>query len=683
MYKKPALLALLLFIPLNALIFQNATVGFVLFISSLALTTLSISPYIAPERTPITQLFFGALAILLSILLIGTGLYYLIPIPISVILLLTLSPILLSLALPEKDIPLSKSVDISKRHTALFLLFLISIASWWIPLFSVEITSAVRSPWNILDPRALFAIFIASFALASLALTKAPTRLTIGSTCILLFSVLAFGFTLYPLGYGFDPFIHRATIQHIAEHGTITPKPLYYIGQYILELIAVHSFSLPLKTVDTVLVPLLLALITPVSAYIGFRSVIKRPIAAILSLILIPFSAFIITTPQGLAYVFILSLLFLSLGKFNKDTAVPWSILALLTAGTLAIHPLAGIPAVLYFIILLLIQAPIKKVWVITILAPISLLSATILPLVFFLQAQSSGLSISLHPERIFLPIETSFSGYFQNGFNTWLDLLYLVGENQLLIAIIFSALGTFILWKKTRNNLVLLPVFMVVLWFVNYWILKHALEFSFLIEYERDNYANRLLELMQIFLLPGIGFLFASASKQLEKRPTPLTMGFIFIMAILATSQTYMAYPRDDGYARSSGFNVAKADYDAAYAIHEHGQNEDYIVLANQTVSSAALETFGFKTYYHGNIFYYPIPTGGVLYEYYLEMADNAPTKTTAIQAMDTAGVDLAYFVLNDYWWRSEVILERAKREADDWFAVADGAITIFVYLR
>jgi hypothetical protein len=208
-------------------------------------------------------------------------------------------------------------------------------------------------------------------------------------------------------------------------------------------------------------------------------------------------------------------------------------------------------------------------------------------------------------------------------------------------------------------------------------------MEFSFLIEYERANYALRMLTLTMIFLLPHVGFAFAAIEKKLSQKPKILFSSFAVLLSLLVMANVYGAYPRHDNYARSAGFNVAKSDQDAVWAINEAGGDEDYIVLANQAVSAAALEAFGFKKYYPGDIFYYPIPTGGELYEFFLEMSNGDPSQFNAEKAMDVAGVDTAFFVVNNYWWQSNRIIENAKREADDWWALGDGAVTIFVYKR
>jgi len=105
--------------------------------------------------------------------------------------------------------------------------------------------------------------------------------------------------------------------------------------------------------------------------------------------------------------------------------------------------------------------------------------------------------------------------------------------------------------------------------------------------------------------------------------------------------------------------------------------------VLANQQVSAAALREFGFSRYYKGDVYFYPIPTGGTLYQYYLDMVYKKPAKDTMLKAMDFAGVGQSYFVLNKYWWAFPKILAEAKLEADSWTEIKDGEIYIFKYSK
>ncbi|MFH1767412.1 MAG: hypothetical protein ABH826_05015 [Patescibacteria group bacterium] len=168
-----------------------------------------------------------------------------------------------------------------------------------------------------------------------------------------------------------------------------------------------------------------------------------------------------------------------------------------------------------------------------------------------------------------------------------------------------------------------------------------------------------------------------------LENRPKILRFSWIFLLAFLITANVYGAYPRHDNYARSAGFNVGTDDFDAVYAIDEIGESGKYVVLANQTISAAALQSFGFKTYFPGDIFYYPVPTGGELYSIFLKMVEDNPSRDYALEAMDLTGVDQAFLVVNDYWWQSDKIKERAKEEAQDWFSVGDGKVTVFIFNR
>lgn len=79
--------------------------------------------------------------------------------------------------------------------------------------------------------------------------------------------------------------------------------------------------------------------------------------------------------------------------------------------------------------------------------------------------------------------------------------------------------------------------------------------------------------------------------------------------------------------------------------------------------------------------IFYYPIPTSGPLYQYYLNMVYKKPSRETMLAAMDSVGVNEGYFVLNKYWWAFPKILEEAKLEADSWEVIGDNDIYIFSY--
>jgi len=154
-----------------------------------------------------------------------------------------------------------------------------------------------------------------------------------------------------------------------------------------------------------------------------------------------------------------------------------------------------------------------------------------------------------------------------------------------------------------------------------------------------------------------------------------------------LLSCSVYHSYPRFDDYYNSRSFSTSQSDINAVRWINQDANNNDnYIVLANQQVSAAALKEFGFKKYFNtenGELFYYPIPTGDKLYSYYLTMVDEKADKKTALNAADLVGADTVYFVLNNYWFGFEKILTEAEVDADDIKKIDDGKIFIFKYLK
>ena len=101
--------------------------------------------------------------------------------------------------------------------------------------------------------------------------------------------------------------------------------------------------------------------------------------------------------------------------------------------------------------------------------------------------------------------------------------------------------------------------------------------------------------------------------------------------------------------------------------AIHANAKGDEYVVLSNQSVSAAAVQAYGFPTRY-------AIPTSGRLYQLYSDMVYIKPAAQTMFEAMDVAHVNLAYFVMNNYWPNASRIIEAAKREAKTRWEVHEG---------
>ncbi|MBT4856812.1 hypothetical protein HON52_01330 [Candidatus Uhrbacteria bacterium] len=670
---------------LNQLSVQNAAIGGLCLVIFLICAGALFGSRLIKDKDTLIQMGVGLSAVIALLAIGGAAIYYISIVQSWMLFVLCLLTLCIG-AWMARGGSAAKEEGFNGNFltwTALIAI-IICIAAWWNAIAPIDITQAIRSVWLIADPGSIISLAIAII----LSITISPflsNRLRFALFGSILLSVWIVPTLTYSLGYGFDPFIHRTTISHIAEFGTITPKPFYYIGQYALELISSMVFSVPIYLIDAVLVPILGAILLSAAGIYGFAQTASGKGWAAISLFLLPLGVFISTTPQALAYIFTGVLILLSLPILARtEHQPPRLLLGLLAFAALITHPLAGIPACLYTLCVWVVANRHANVIQGSLLAPIATVSAIIIPAVFLIQASLSGLLISFSLQDLAWD-QLNLTGFWRNQFSSIFDGLYLFIDNQLWISLVLAMAGAILLIKRHAGARIHLPLLMVVLWMINYFILTLTLQFDFLIEYERTNYAQRLLTISLLFLIPHVGFAIDGIFSILQNRARALRLGFTVLLTLTISSGIYGAFPRNDNYARSAGFNVSTTDFDAATTINDMGGDQQYIVLANQAVSAAALELYGFAQYYHEDIFYYPIPTGGELYSKYLQMADVDPTRETMIDAMDLAGVDLGFFVLNDYWWDSSRISEAAKQEADSWLRVGDSQneITIFIFSR
>ncbi|MBU4453138.1 hypothetical protein L6260_00905 [Candidatus Parcubacteria bacterium] len=666
----------------NILSIQNPTLGAICALGYLLSLAHLFGTRFMLTGTKLQKLLIGLLASIAIMMLGGSAIYYL-----GSVTQLNLS-ILLTAILCIASICARKTTCDSDKENArsilgLSVIFALAMITWWLQISQIDIIQSVRSIWLVVDPRLL--LLIATVILMTvLMVARGASKLTVTMLSILLASVLSMAYIVYILGYGFDPFIHRATVEHIAQFGTITPKPLYYIGQYSLELIGILIFSLPIKILDGLLVPLLAGILIPQSAYFSVKSLGQNWRMMLIALFLLPLGAFISTTPQALAYILTTCLVLLSLPiLLKKITAKTYlAFLFILTLAILITHPLAGIPSAIFFLFVFINRLNISFKIQTTLSLITTTLGALVLPVIFIVQSAKSNLAIDFSVTNLSWD-QLNLTGFFSNHFNSWLDGFYLVIDNHLWIVLILALAGIYFAKKEKLPSGIYAFIYASIASFLSYLILTLTLQFEFLIEYERSNYSDRLLTLTIIFLIPFVGITLSSIWVRIEKKSISLKLAFVLIITLIGTAMIYGAYPRHDNYARSAGFNVSQADVDCVYAIDKYAQGKDYIVLANQAVSSSAIEAFGFSHYYNNDIFYYPIPTGGELYNYYLKMTDNEPSSQTMHEAMDFTGAEIGFLVVNDYWWDSQRIIEHAKNQADDWFALGDGEVTIFIFER
>jgi len=673
---------------------QNAVLGAILLALFFLYYGTALGRAIVPHDTGLHRAWAGSFLLLSLVMLAGTVAYYVGSVNENVwavVVILTAAFVYYAAIRHEREHDTLHSFDhkIPACVVLSIIMGMLLIIAGVSVITGAEITEAVRSPWEQIPSALFLPIFGVCLIVAALVSRGKERAWILPLVMATLFIFVSLAALVYPLGYGFDSFIHLTTVEHIAENGTITPKPFYYIGQYSAVLFFTQAFHLPIDIIDRMLLPLLTALLLPLAWFFAFVHLGDNKRAAIFSLLglfFIPLSGFIVTTPQGLANLWTLIIILLTI-PLLKDTKEV-SLLALFVLGitALAIHPLAGIPILLY--LALIATGPFAHLSPIPVISKsifwiIAALGSVILPLVFVINAKISGLALhldwaSLSPARWFEGVNLEL--FFENRFSSILDFVYLYGFNTALILVILSLIG-FLVYRRDLSKNFMVPIIMIVMLLINFLVMRTAVEFTFLIDYERANYSDRLIPLSLFFLVPFLGLFFLRLWQGLLDKPILLKAFAVTLIAALMTSAFYLTYPTKDNYVTSHGFNVGQSDINAVHSINKAGTDTDYIVLANQSVSAAAIGQFGFYKYYD-DTFYYPVPTGDILYDHFLIM-NESPDPEVALLAMDVAGVDRLFYVVNEYWWQAPRLIETAKRNADSWMVVDGGEIYVFEYLR
>lgn len=553
-------------------------------------------------------------------------------------------------------------------------LFLTSFA--FLLLFESQTSQSIQSPWQVIPSRFFLFYFLASAVLLTYLFQSIRTKLALTLIIIHTFLSTSVALIVYTIGYGFDPFIHRATEQIIAQKGTISPTPLYYLGQYGLIIFLSKLTLINFSIIDRILVPVLTAIILPPSIFYVLSHWLKKNYALVLALLIlvVPYSSFIMTAPQNLANLFFIITIFLSLLYYRNQINV-W-LLYLLALATLAIHPLAGIPLIITVFLLnlfkLMYKSYIKYISLYFLTASVFIFA---MPLAFIASGSKFGLSLPA-----FQPSNLALLGWIDK-FDLPLNLAYLVDLNQAVLAGVIIIAGLVYLAKNKllKNNSPYLISALII--FINYLITKYFLTFPNLRDFDTPDFVNRLLLLTFYILLPFFLLgLYWLIKKFWEKDLLAKTF-LIFILTGALSISVYLSYPRLDQYQGAKFFSLGAADIKAVQLI-EQTADPAHIVLANQMVGAAAIQEFGFKRYFNQQ-FYYSMPIGSprTFYDYYLEMIYQGATKQTALNALSEAGVNEVYFVLNKYWRNAEKIAAQARQQADQTFEIDDGEVYIFKY--
>lgn len=539
-----------------------------------------------------------------------------------------------------------------------FWLFLAGLGSLAVLIITWAYRSdaAIVTPWELV-PVWLFVVYFVA-VLASLYSLR-TFRLGLWLIALASFSVIPL---IYTLGYGYDYFIHEASLREIFSTGVILPKTNYYFGQYTLLLILAKFSTISYSLLHLWLVPLLSAIFLPWLIAKNTADFSER--VGWLLLLILPYSFLTFTTPQNFGLLLLLMEIII-LSKPSKNNLLLALFLVLFN---LTIHPISAIPGLTLLIMALLSARRMKSraVFFVSAILPLAI------PALLLITKAGTWSGFKSLADLFTLP---AFN--LPDSENIYLNLVYGYYNNLPIILILLMATAFFVYRKKLGVLMVNVGLALGLLATV---ILMRFIELRDVITYEQADYARRLLLIATLIVLPVIALLlidFIKAIILLEKKYQAIW--WIFLAAVL-TSSFYLSYPRHDNYFNSRGLSVSRGDIEAVRYIEADSAGLSYVVLANQQVSAGSLREFGFAHYYNNN-FYYPIPTTNPLYQYYLDMVYKKPSRETANSAKALAGTQKVYFVLNKYWLNFPRLLEEAKLSAVSYRGFADNTVYVFEY--
>ncbi len=561
------------------------------------------------------------------------------------------------------------------------LLYLILIQQ----LFLSRTSRAIISPWQVVGQPFFYLYFLISLVLILILLQKTIDQrlkiILVSAQYLISFSI---AMIVYKIAYGFDPIIHQATMELIAKKGFVLPKTPYYLGEYSLIIIIHRITSFSIAILNKILVPGLTALFLPTALYRFLKNKNKNFPLALLFLLILGFSPFILSTPQNLSYLF---LLLTVLASFNYPDLSRVYLLAIATA---AIHPVTGLPALIFVLWLSFkkYQQRLKPLWQKITKTFIFILMGGAIPGALVIGGGGHWQTINHYSWSFFSPLKDLIAHPIMAGQEDVIsNFIYFLASNYnifIIIAILMALLYYYQVSVRDRHAKIVNNSLVVISFALLFsYLLSKQIIFKDLISYEQANYSQRLPIIIMIFLSPFLIRGLNNIIIKIRQQKKMIQIIFLTTGLILLTTSLYLSYPRWDKYWNSHGYSTSQNDILAVQSIAQNAQQQAYLVLADQQVSAAALKEFGFNHYYQtksGKNYFYPIPTGGSLYQYYLKMVYTKPQVQIMNQALRLMGVSTGYLVINKYWHNSDRSINEAKLQARKWWTI-NQEIYIFKY--
>lgn len=535
---------------------------------------------------------------------------------------------------------------------------------------------ALRSVWQIANPS--WFVLLALSLVATVSLGTQKSRLA--PYALILLSVTAFGIALlvFGNGFGFDPFLHRGAIGELIVHHHLEPIRVLYSGYYGLIATLSTLFAVPYKIIDLLLVPVIASTI-PYALYTQIRQRENGKVAiyGAVAIFAIPYAYLTFSVPFSVTAITTMITIFF-FDSWSNSTQKTLQIVAM---NILAVffHPLIAIPTLIWTIGVITQRLLPKFRTFIRILS--GTFVALGIPGMLALHNYQSGST----PFIVAFPWEnfSRFTDLFRDPYvdataiiPTELSMLYayfflitpLIGASAMII-LFFS--------KPHREKAWVFSSLFLGLFFGALFVATN-LEFKDVISYEQREFCFRILHVLWILPLPFAAQIIAQ--RNLGKRKA-------FFVGILATAHIstmwYFSYQQYNAKNPGAGPSVSAEDYEALAIIRNIMPNAKPIILGNQMISAAAIEQYGFQqtTQFDGlPILQFPIPTGGVLYPWFLAM-NEAPSKKLLRKIATHTDNDTLVFIVHDYWPNSREIVTKASTFANKMYVTSSKSITLLVY--
>jgi len=693
----PALLTL------NFFTWQNSAIGTILVILYLVWLSYATGElFFKNANSQCLRCLLGSLITISYLAILGTIFFYVWQLGSPQLLMLTWGlPLFLAIKYFKYNQTNTKTGNNTKSnepwplqlsHYTLMALYVLVTIKTFILLSTLQTAAAIRSPWEILSSE--FFITYAALCIILLIIYTQSNKFKPNSPAIYIilgsihfFLTYSIALWIYQINFGFDPFIHQASEKLLSLTGTISPKPLLYIGHYTLVNWTTTMSNLNLILVDRLIVPLLTALLLPAVFFHSFtQGLVTKPRSALMSLIIFPILLvpFYFSVPQNLANLFLIITILLA-AIYLHSKQVPLWLLWLLGAATLLIHPFSGIPLLIFLVIITLLRQTkisLTRQQKLISLIIVIVVGIALLPLALTVGGDINNTNIGLNDNQTSGQTITIAEWV---PFYSIYHLVYLLEKNHTIILALLASGGLWLLWKRKQTVYLSATVLLFLILSIDVSLLE-LLKLP-IIGYELPEFINRFWQISLLFISPLIFTAIINLVEKSLARPRSLfPVAAIFFLGLIATIGLYLSYPRVDGFTKSRAYATSVHDITAAQWIEQDARGSNYVVLSNQAVAAAALQEAGFKQYYstdRGELFYYPIPTTSPLYEIYLDMVYKAPTKNRLQKAMEITGAETGYFVINDYWLDYEKIVEQANNEFGEYNVIGDNKLTIFKLQR